>query len=122
MGRDGNVSARTGAPSGTRTAAQTKRRIANLKQVIHVLLNRKRVCSAERQASKPYTVAPLGRTLARAISSASLGGVIGICAMRTPNGDSASSIADMIAAAAGMTPTSPTPFTPNGLCGDGDSL
>src|ERR1700746_307715 len=34
MGRDGNVSARTGAPSGTRTAAQTKRRIANLKQVI----------------------------------------------------------------------------------------
>src|ERR1700758_795439 len=34
MGRDGNVSARTGAASGTRTAAQSKRRLADLKQVI----------------------------------------------------------------------------------------
>src|SRR5580704_3166722 len=31
-------------------------------------------------------------------------------------------MAEMIAAAAGMTPTSPTPLTPSGLCGDGDSL
>ena len=48
--------------------------------------------------------------------------MIGICAIRTPNGDSASSIAEITAAAAGMTPTSPTPLTPSGLCGDGDSL
>src|SRR6516162_4301592 len=36
MGRDGNVSARTGAASGTSIAAQSKRRTADLKQVIGV--------------------------------------------------------------------------------------
>src|SRR6516165_9343111 len=36
MGRDGNVSARTGAASGASIAAQSKRRIADLKQVIGV--------------------------------------------------------------------------------------
>ena len=66
--------------------------------------------------SKAYRVAPC------AISSTSSCGVTGICAMRTSNGDSASSIAEITAAAAGMTPTSPTPLTPSGLCGDGDSL
>jgi hypothetical protein len=36
IGRDGNVSARTGAASGTSTTAESSRRIAELKQVIGV--------------------------------------------------------------------------------------
>ena len=41
--------------------------------------------------------------------------------MRTPNGASAFSIAEMIAPAAGTQPDSPTPFTPSGLSGEGYS-
>ena len=59
---------------------------------------------------------------AAAISSTSLCGMMGTWAMCTPNGVSASSTAEMIAAAAGMVPTSPTPFTPSGLSGEGVSL
>lgn len=49
-------------------------------------------------------------------------GEIGALSMRTPNSDNASSTAEMIAAAAGIVPTSPTPFTPSGLFGDGLSM
>ena len=48
-------------------------------------------------------------------------GVTGYSLIRTFQGESASSIADTIAAAAGTTPDSPTPFTPNGFNGEGDS-
>ena len=41
--------------------------------------------------------------------------------MRTPNGASAFSTAEMIAAAAGTQPDSPTPLTPSGLSGEGNS-
>ena len=41
--------------------------------------------------------------------------------MCTPNGVRASSTAEMIAAGAGTTPHSPTPFTPSGFSGEGDS-
>ena len=56
------------------------------------------------------------------ISSTSLAGVIGVCAMRTPNGCNASSMAEITAAAVGMVPTSPAPLAPSGLSGDGVSL
>ena len=42
--------------------------------------------------------------------------------MTTPNGDSASSIADTIAAGAPMVPLSAAPLTPSGLSGVGDSM
>ena len=48
-------------------------------------------------------------------------GVIGVRVMRTLYGESASSIAETTAAAIGTTPHSPTPFTPSGLSGVGDS-
>ena len=48
-------------------------------------------------------------------------GPIGVSVMWTPNPSSACSIALMIAAAAGITPHSPTPFTPSGLRGDGET-
>ena len=51
----------------------------------------------------------------------SLAGVTGYPPMVMPNGDSASSIAATIAPAAGTQPDSPTPLTPSGLSGDGDS-
>ena len=44
-------------------------------------------------------------------------GVSGVSEKCTPNGVSASSIAAMIAAGAGMVPPSPAPFTPSGLSG-----
>src|SRR5262249_10062341 len=56
------------------------------------------------------------------ISSTSLCGVTGVCAMRTPKGCKACSIAEMIAAAAGIVLTSPAPLAPSGLSGDGVSL
>ena len=56
------------------------------------------------------------------ISSTSLAGVIGVWAMRTPNGCSASSMAEITAAAVGMVQTSPAPLAPSGLSGDGVSL
>src|SRR4029078_1913948 len=48
-------------------------------------------------------------------------GVRGMSVKRTPNGDSASSMAAMIAAGAGMVPPSPAPLTPSGLSGFGVS-
>ena len=56
-----------------------------------------------------------------AMSSTSFGGVIGVCAMRTPKGCNASSMAEMTAAAVGMVLTSPAPLAPSGLSGDGVS-
>ena len=56
-----------------------------------------------------------------AISSTSFAGVTGVCAMRTPKGCSASSMAEMTAAAVGMVETSPAPLAPSGLSGDGVS-
>lgn len=49
------------------------------------------------------------------ISATISGGNIGVRAMRTPNGVSASSIAEMIAGAVGITPASPTPLIPSGF-------
>ena len=46
-------------------------------------------------------------------------GVTGYSSIRTPNGDSAFSIAEMIAPAAGTQPDLPTPLTPSGLSGEG---
>jgi hypothetical protein len=40
--------------------------------------------------------------------------------MRTPKGSSAFSTAEITAAAQGMTPASPAPFTPKGFNGDGE--
>ena len=48
-------------------------------------------------------------------------GVIGAPAISTFHGDNASSIAAIIAAAAGIVPPSPAPLTPSGLIGVGDS-
>src|SRR5262249_10186739 len=59
---------------------------------------------------------------ASAISSRIRCGVSGVCVMRTPNGASASSIAEITAAAAGIVPTSPAPLAPSGLSGDGVCL
>src|SRR2546421_8487886 len=47
-------------------------------------------------------------------------GVTGYSVMRTPNGESALSMAETMAAAAGTQPDSPTPFTPSGLSGEGN--
>jgi len=55
------------------------------------------------------------------ISAQTSAGKSGACATRTPKGDNASSIADAIAAGTGTTPHSPTPFTPSGFNGEGDS-
>ena len=49
-------------------------------------------------------------------------GVSGTWPIRTLNGVSASSTAEISAAAAGIVPASPTPLTPSGLSGDGVSL
>ena len=49
-----------------------------------------------------------------------MAGVIGARLMRTPNGSSAFSTAEITAGAADMTPHSPTPLTPMGLRGVGD--
>src|SRR5262245_14245189 len=57
-----------------------------------------------------------------AMSSTSLCGVIGVCAMRTPKGCNAFSMAEITAAAVGMVLTSPAPLAPSGLSGDGVSL
>ncbi len=46
----------------------------------------------------------------------------GVCAIRTLNGESASSIAEITAAAVGMVLTSPAPLAPSGLSGEGVSL
>src|SRR5262249_40984449 len=55
------------------------------------------------------------------MSSTSFCGVTGVCAMRTPKGLSASSMAEITAAAVGMVETSPAPLAPSGLSGDGVS-
>src|SRR5262249_19879345 len=47
--------------------------------------------------------------------------VTGYSLMRSPKGASAFSIAEMIAPAAGTQPDSPTPLTPSGLRGEGNS-
>src|SRR5262245_37823386 len=57
-----------------------------------------------------------------AISSTSFCGITGVCAMCTPNGCNASSMAEITAAAAGIVLTSPAPLAPSGLSGDGVSL
>ena len=57
-----------------------------------------------------------------AMSSTSLAGVTGVCAMRTPKGCSASSMAEITAAAVGIVLTSPAPLAPSGLSGDGVCL
>src|SRR5262249_47610600 len=49
-------------------------------------------------------------------------GVNGASVNRTPNGESASSMALTIAAAAGIVPPSPAPLTPRGLSGFGVSM
>ena len=49
-------------------------------------------------------------------------GVTGIVFSVTSNGVSAFSIAQMIAAITAIVPHSPTPLTPSGLSGDGDSV
>src|SRR6185437_3782348 len=59
---------------------------------------------------------------AAAINSKIRCGGSGVWVMRTPNGDSASSIAPITAAAAGIVPTSPAPLAPSGLSGDGVCL
>jgi hypothetical protein len=46
-------------------------------------------------------------------------GVSGACDMLTPRSASASSTAEITAAATGIVPPSPTPFTPSGLSGEG---
>jgi len=51
----------------------------------------------------------------------SLAGVTGYSVIRTPKGTSAFSTAEMIAPAAGTQPDSPTPLTPSGLSGEGNS-
>jgi hypothetical protein len=56
------------------------------------------------------------------MSSTSFWGVTGVCAMRTPKGCNASSMAEITAAAVGMVLTSPAPLAPSGLSGDGVSL
>src|SRR5262249_30533197 len=56
------------------------------------------------------------------INSTSFCGVIGVCAMRTPNAASASSMAEIIAGAAGTVPPSPAPLAPSGLSGEGVCL
>ena len=48
-------------------------------------------------------------------------GVTGYSSIRTPNGESACSIAETMRRAAGTQPDSPTPLTPSGLSGDGYS-
>ena len=58
---------------------------------------------------------------ARIISTIFIG-VSGTWPIRTLNGVSASSTAEISAAAAGMVPASPTPLTPSGLSGEGVSL
>ena len=64
----------------------------------------------------------LRQDLRRHDSSTSFAGVTGVCAMRTPKGCSASSMAEITAAAVGMVLTSPAPLAPSGLSGDGVSL
>src|SRR5262249_43577944 len=54
-----------------------------------------------------------------AMSSTSLCGVTGVCAMRTPKGCKASSMAEITAAAVGMVLTSPAAWARGGLRGDG---
>jgi hypothetical protein len=56
------------------------------------------------------------------MSSTSFWGVTGVCAMRTPKGCNASSMAEITAAAVGMVLTSPAPLAPSGLSGDGVSV
>src|SRR5438105_190122 len=53
------------------------------------------------------------------INSTSFCGVTGAWLMRTPNGRSASSTAEITAAAAGIVLTSPAPLAPSGFKGDG---
>src|SRR2546429_1747247 len=53
-------------------------------------------------------------------NSNNLAGVTGYSSIRTPNGDSAFSIAETIAPGAGTQPDSPTPLTPSGLSGEGN--
>ena len=62
-----------------------------------------------------------GRALAACSSANNRAGVTGYSVMRTPNGSSALSIAETIAPAAGTQPDSPTPLTPSGLSGEGNS-
>src|SRR3954454_11755604 len=54
-------------------------------------------------------------------SSTIRAGLIGVSAIRMPNASRACSIALMMAAAAGITPHSPTPLTPSGLSGEGET-
>src|SRR5262249_12338610 len=74
---------------------------------------------ARRLDSCPVRAVGDWRSRAAEMSPSSVCGLRGTCAMRTANGRSASSTAEITAAAAGIGPTSPTPFTPGGLVGDG---
>src|SRR3954453_21437175 len=68
-----------------------------------------------------YECTPLNGYHRLPSSANSRAGVTGYSSMRTPNGASACSTAEMMAAAAGTQPASPTPLTPSGLSGEGNS-
>src|ERR1700719_3983316 len=68
-----------------------------------------------RDMPRPYGIA----LFAFCSNTNSRAGVTGYSVMRTPNGESALSMAETMAAAAGTQPDSPTPFTPRGLSGEG---
>src|SRR5215211_788626 len=59
--------------------------------------------------------------LAARSNANSRAGVTGYSPMRSPKGASAFSMAETIAPAAGTQPDSPTPLTPSGLSGEGNS-
>ena len=71
---------------------------------------------AHRPALRYCAAAP-----AASISSTMRIGEMGASPMRTANGTSAFSTAEAMAAAAGIVPASPTPFTPSGFRVDGNS-
>ena len=60
-----------------------------------------------------------GRAMRAALTMCS--GLIGVALNSTPNSESASETAFAMAAGGATAPPSPTPLTPSGLSGDGDS-
>ena len=88
-----------------------------------------RTAMLPRQCTEEYKLAPIRKYLRQRlgyqprqrIPKASVTALIGVSAIRMPNASRACSIALMIAAAAGITPHSPTPLTPSGLSGEGDT-
>src|SRR5580658_5864600 len=128
IGRDGKLSARTGAAAAAQTiAVQTRILRTDFRRLI--LFSLFQATRSVKFARTPcgrqklfFTHGYYGLGFPRSINATSSCGMIGACAMCTLNGESASSIAEINAATAGMTPSSPTPLTPSGLRGDGVSL